>query len=242
VQLLQLLQLMIGLAASGATLIAIEHRVHAQPAAARQRDWLKYLVYLGFLTILLGARAWGWLPGVLLVAIIVLATALELRRLWPQRPARWFGIAALVGLGLAHLVFEREAQGAQLWSAAVLVVAVTDSFSQLFGKLLGKHKLCPHLSPGKTVEGLVGGVAAALGLSLLIPFLLPGRSAAEALVLAAVTATAAVLGDLSFSWIKRRYGLKDFSNWIPAHGGVLDRVDSLVLGAPAFYWCWRLLD
>jgi phosphatidate cytidylyltransferase len=233
---------MLGLASSGALLIAVEHRVHAQAAGSRNRDWLKYLVYLGFLAILLGARAWGWLPGLVLLAIAVLAAGFELRRLWPQRPARSLGITASVGLGLGHLLLMPDVQGAQLWSAAVLFVAVTDSFSQLFGKLLGKRKLCPQLSPGKTVEGLIGGFAATLGLSQLIPFLLPNRSPFEALILAAVTASAAVLGDLCFSWIKRRFGLKDFSNWIPAHGGVLDRVDSLVLGAPAFYWTWRLLD
>jgi phosphatidate cytidylyltransferase len=237
----QFIQLMLGLAVSGALLIALEHRVHAQDKLVRKHGWLKYLVYLAYLTILLATRAWGWWLAALFLVSIACAASLELRRLWPDKPLRWLGISLLVFAGLGHLLLPRGGDGAALFSAAVLLVAVTDSFAQLVGKLIGKHKLCPQLSPGKTVEGLLGGFVAALGLSLLAPFLLPGRSPSEALILAAVTATAAVLGDLSFSWIKRRFGLKDFSNWIPAHGGVLDRVDSLVFGAPAYYWTWRLL-
>jgi phosphatidate cytidylyltransferase len=238
----QLLQLVLGLAVSGAVLIALEHSVHTQKPAARHRDWLKYGIYLGYLTLLLATRAWGWWPAAGLVGLIAAAASLELRRLWPDKPLRWVGISLLVLAGLAHLLLPRGTDGPALWAAAILLVAVTDSYAQLVGKLLGKHKLCPQLSPGKTVEGLLGGFAAALGLILLAPFLLPGRSLSESLILAGVTAVAAVLGDLSFSWIKRRFGLKDFSNWIPAHGGILDRVDSLVLGAPAFYWTWRLLE
>jgi phosphatidate cytidylyltransferase len=111
-----------------------------------------------------------------------------------------------------------------------------DSFSQLWGRLLGKRPLCPRLSPGKTVEGLVGGglttvaVAAALG-----PLLL-GHSPVPMAGLGALTAAGAVVGDLAFSWIKRRAGLKDFSSALPGHGGVLDRFDSLVVGAPVFFW------
>ena len=199
-------------------------------------------MYLAYLTILLATRAWGWWLAALFLIVIASAASLELRRLWPDKPLRWLGVSLLVFAGLAHLLFPRGVDGAALYSAAVLLVAVTDSFAQLVGKLMGKHKLCPQLSPGKTVEGLLGGYFAAFVLALLTPFLFPGRSPSQALIFAAVTATAAVLGDLSFSWIKRRFGLKDFSNWIPAHGGVLDRVDSLVLGAPAFYWTWRLLE
>ena len=233
---------MLGLALSGALLIAIEHRVHAQNELVRKHGWLKYLVYLAYLTILLATRAWGWWLAATFIVAIVGASSLELRRLWPDKPLRWLSISLMVFVGLAHLTLPRGSDGAALFSATVLFVAVTDSFAQLVGKLIGKRKLCPQLSPGKTIEGLVGGFIAALGLSQMIPFLLPGRSPAESLILAAVTATAAVFGDLSFSWIKRRFGLKDFSNWIPAHGGILDRVDSLVLGAPAFYWIWRYFE
>lgn len=239
---MQLLQLMLALALSGALLIAIEHRVHAPGKLVRKHGWLKYLVYLVYLTILLASRAWGWWLAAVLVVSIAAAASLELRRLWPNKPLRWIGISLAVFAGLAHLLLPREGDGAALFTAAVLIVAVTDSFAQLVGKLIGKHKLCPQLSPGKTVEGLLGGFAAAFGLVLLAPSLLPGQSSTELLILAGVTASAAVLGDLSFSWLKRRFGLKDFSNWIPAHGGILDRVDSLVLGAPAFYWTWRLLE
>ena len=239
---MQLVQLMLGLAISGAVLIGLEHRVHSKDSKARGRDWIKYAVYLGYLSVLLGARYLGWWPAVILIATVVAAASYELRRLWPHHSMRWLGVSTLVLVGLAHLLLMRGPEGRALWSGAVLFVAVSDSFAQLIGKLVGHHQLCPRLSPGKTVEGLIGGLAAALGLAIAAPFLLPGLSLTGALVLAGMSSIAAVVGDLSFSWIKRRFGLKDFADWIPEHGGILDRVDSLVLGAPVFYWGWHFLD
>jgi phosphatidate cytidylyltransferase len=101
--------------------------------------------------------------------------------------------------------------------------------------------LCPRLSPHKTVEGLIGGIVMAAAIAALLRFLLPSTTLAHVIVLGLVTAAGAVAGDLAFSALKRHAGLKDFSTALPGHGGVLDRFDSLVLAAPAFYWSAAVL-
>ena len=111
-----------------------------------------------------------------------------------------------------------------------LVTAATDGFSQVFGDLLGRHRLAPRISPAKTIEGMVGGVLAGVGVALLARRLLLGWSVSETAGLALVTALTGLAGDLAASWVKRRAHIKDYSNALPGQGGFLDRFDSL-LGA-----------
>ena len=101
--------------------------------------------------------------------------------------------------------------------------------------------LCPRLSPGKTVEGLLGGFLGALVVAFLIGGMGSGERFVRLAMLALITAAAAVTGDLAFSAVKRATGIKDFSRALPGQGGILDRYDSLVLGAPVGYWVQRLL-
>ena len=104
----------------------------------------------------------------------------------------------------------------------------------VFGKLMGRHKIAPTLSPSKTWEGFVGGVASAtaLGAALywITPFS-PGQAAAMALVLCLM----GFLGGLVFSAIKRDRGVKDWGHMIAGHGGMLDRTDSVIFAAPIFF-------
>ena len=118
------------------------------------------------------------------------------------------------------------------------------------GMLCGKHKLCPEISPKKTVEGLLGGLVFAvlgnIGIMVLV-----NRLAAQGIgylatpltlhfgricLLTPLLALLSVVGDLSFSIIKRTYGIKDYGNLMPGHGGVLDRFDSVLFIAPAVYF------
>jgi len=94
------------------------------------------------------------------------------------------------------------------------------------GRAIGKRKLAPSISPGKTVEGLVGGVIAATLLGGAWAFVLELPPAL--FVLAPIFALFAQAGDLFESWMKRRAGLKDSGSWLPGHGGLLDRLDGLV--------------
>ena len=118
----------------------------------------------------------------------------------------------------------------------LLITTITDTFALITGMLVGSHKLCPKISPKKTIEGLIGGVL--MGTFVATSFYFTVINSSISLVfLIFVTALLCVvgqLGDLVFSSIKRYYDIKDFSNLIPGHGGILDRFDSLVYVTLAF--------
>jgi phosphatidate cytidylyltransferase len=121
-----------------------------------------------------------------------------------------------------------------------LVIMGADSGAYFAGRAFGKHKLAPKISPGKTVEGLIGGLVVAgafgaLATLLFFPELPYQWSAPLAMVMAAVS----VLGDLTESAMKRGSGAKDAASILPGHGGLLDRLDSLLFNAPLLYYFAR---
>lgn len=150
--------------------------------------------------------------------------------------------AWVVGLG-AHAVLLRGGDGGTTAVLAVVgVVAVADTAAYAVGSRLGRRPLAPRISPNKTVEGVVAGVVAAglLGAVALPAVALLGdplRAAAFAVLVAA----AGVLGDLAESMLKRDLGVKDLGRALPGHGGVLDRVDALLLALPVGYHLLALL-
>jgi phosphatidate cytidylyltransferase len=121
------------------------------------------------------------------------------------------------------------------------MVIFSDTGAYYTGRLLGRHKLAPRISPGKTVEGALGGLIAAIGagpLSRLLFF--PEIPIVHALVLGALIGLLGPLGDLSESMLKRGAGVKDSGTLLPGHGGMLDRVDSILFCAPLLYYYSRL--
>ncbi len=112
----------------------------------------------------------------------------------------------------------------------ILITTMTDTFALVSGKYVGRHKLCPKISPKKTVEGLIGGTV--MGTILAMLFYLTVINAnvnfVHLLVVTVSLALIGQLGDLVFSQLKRHFEVKDFSNLIPGHGGILDRLDSLI--------------
>lgn len=122
-----------------------------------------------------------------------------------------------------------------------LVIFASDIGAYLVGRVLGKHKLAPAISPGKTIEGLIGGLLFAAGGAALATFLFfPELPWQFSIPLALVLAAAGVLGDLAESAIKRGAGAKDAATILPGHGGFLDRLDSLLFGAPILYYFARV--
>jgi phosphatidate cytidylyltransferase len=127
-------------------------------------------------------------------------------------------------------------EGKKLLLIAFLVATVqgSDVLQYVFGKLFGKHRIAPNISPSKTWEGFVGGVASAsllgAGLAWLTPF-----SPLQAGALAATACVMGFFGGLVASAIKRDRGVKDWGHMIEGHGGMLDRADSLVFSAPVFF-------
>jgi phosphatidate cytidylyltransferase len=123
----------------------------------------------------------------------------------------------------------------------VLVLKGTDIGGYLLGKLIGRHKLCPHISPKKSWEGLAGGIlvslAMAFGVRYCSPVLQQQMSVAFVVAFSLVMSILSLCGDLIKSIVKRRCQVKDSSRLIPEFGGILDLVDSLILAAPvAYYW------
>ena len=121
-----------------------------------------------------------------------------------------------------------------------IVIFASDAGAYFVGKAIGKHKLIPKISPGKTWEGLFGGIAAgAAAAAIRTTTFFPELAYQASLPLAAVMAIAAVFGDLAESAIKRGAGAKDSAAILPGHGGLLDRLDSLLFNAPILYYFAR---
>jgi phosphatidate cytidylyltransferase len=162
------------------------------------------------------------------VAAVATAMFFEWTRIVRGWGAGWylsgFVYALLPAISLLW-IRERDTHGLELLLWTFLVTWSTDIGAYFAGRRFGRRKLAPSISPGKTVEGLYGGIAAAtliggawvLGTGLGLPLL----------ALAPILAAAAQAGDLFESSLKRRAGVKDSGNWLPGHGGVLDRLDGL---------------
>jgi phosphatidate cytidylyltransferase len=200
--------------------------------------------YGGALAAFFGAEVSGadWmLAGFLLTFVLsfVFAAVSETKQSTTVAIAATVLGAAWIGLGLGHLLLVRELDvyGRLALITILLTVFVTDTLAYVGGRVAGRHKMSPVVSPGKTWEGFVVGAVA----GVLTTFVALYKEAVfadtwRALVLGAVIVAAATLGDLFESLVKRDLGTKDTGRLLLGHGGVLDRVDSLLFAAPAAYF------
>lgn len=182
----------------------------------------------------------------LTIGTLVAATfeGINFEKMIASSGASILGVLYVALLG-SHLVAVRTSftpqHSSDLLSLFFLVIMGSDISAYYTGRLIGKHKLAPKISPGKTWEGLVGGILAALTMATLAHFWffrdLPLK---WALPLAGVMAMLGVLGDLTESALKRGAGAKDAASLLPGHGGLLDRLDSLLFSAPLIYYFGRL--
>jgi phosphatidate cytidylyltransferase len=209
---------------------------------ARRARWLKFLAYVLIVHLVIGA-AWSG-PSVVvgLFALIGAAGSVELWRIrqsggfmtggWPTAAAGFLlaTCAAVQWVGTTK---------PGLITFTYLVVAAFDGFSQVGGQIVGRRRLAPVVSPGKTVEGAIVGLAAAVAVAWSLRTF-SGMPVRLAMLFAVACVLAGLAGDLGASWIKRRAGIKDFGQLLPGHGGVLDRFDSF-LAAAAVAWIWRVL-
>ena len=148
------------------------------------------------------------------------------------------GGIAYVGLLGAHLVLLREFENGRDWVfLAIFSAFAVDTAAYVTGKAIGRRTLAPNISPGKTVEGTIGGLAGGFGFVLLANYLLGMRLEAALIVpLAALLPLAAILGDLAESMLKRGMQIKDAGKILPGHGGFLDRLDSVLFTVPVVYY------
>jgi phosphatidate cytidylyltransferase len=143
-----------------------------------------------------------------------------------------------IGLGLAHAVLLRDLGEHGLLAAYTVLLAVWagDGAAYFVGILVGRHKLAPTVSPGKTWEGLIAGTAATISVTFIALYKQHFLSIPESLVLGAVIAFVAPLGDLFESALKRDMDVKDSSRLLAGHGGLLDRLDALLFSWVAAYY------
>lgn len=247
--------------------------------AARDLKPLPGVVYGGSLTVLLASYAGVWYPGplgplgwtaVALAFCLLAAFVGEMARY--RAPGHSIVRAALAFFALSYLgcLFSFLLQlrvvgrpgaantigefGIVPLASLLLVVKLGDTGAYTVGRLIGRHKMTPTLSPGKTWEGAVGGlVCGCLGAWLCQYVLLPNvveldRATPVApawgwLVFGWIVGIAGILGDLAESLLKRDMGRKDSSTWMPGFGGVLDILDSALFAAPVAYlgWVWQLV-
>lgn len=210
---------------AGAALFTIFY--FASRAANQDRLDLQSMV-LVFILLTIGTLAAGMLRGA------------PFDKLLSSSGATILGVLYVVFLG-GHLVAVRTGfpapLSADLLSFFFLVLMGSDIGAYYVGRAIGKHKLAPSVSPGKTWEGVIGGLAAALGMAAIAHFwFFPELPLKWALPLAALMAVLGILGDLTESALKRGAGAKDAAKILPGHGGVLDRLDSLLFNAPLLYY------
>jgi phosphatidate cytidylyltransferase len=201
--------------------------------------------YLGFVATLLGLQLGGleWMLGGLLVTFVFAFVVYGLGGV-RQSATSSFGVTLLgvvwVGAGLGCLLLIRDIPDFGFWAvmAVLFTVFAADTGAFFVGRTFGRHRLAPAISPAKSWEGFAGGVAAAVGMAFVI--LYKDRddflSIPQSLLLGLVIAFAAVLGDLFESAIKRDLEVKDSGRVLGGHGGVLDRLDSLLWAGPAAYF------
>ncbi|MBT6178406.1 MAG: phosphatidate cytidylyltransferase [Deltaproteobacteria bacterium] len=141
------------------------------------------------------------------------------------------------GAMIPYLARIRDMEGGLgLALAALFCTWSGDTGAYFSGRALGKNKLAPVISPKKTIEGAVGGVVAAIAMAFILRhFFMPELAPLHALAVGAIAAVAGIVGDLCESLLKRSTGIKDSSNLIPGHGGVLDRFDGVMFAAPAIF-------
>ena len=179
---------------------------------------------------------WFMIAGVLLPLVLVTLRGDPVNALPDWSWA--VGGVAYVGLLGAHIVLLRELHDGAAWVyLTVFSTFAVDTAAFFTGRAIGKRKLAPAISPGKTVEGTIGGIAGGFAAVLLANYLLGQRLEVALIVpLAIVLPLFAVVGDLAESILKRGMHVKDSGHVIPGHGGFLDRLDSLLFTFPAVYY------
>lgn len=217
-------------------------------------------VHVGNVLLVLAAWlpvAWGWPNGPYVAAALGAAVWLAFMVAVGQyqgpggngaRLAAMILAVVYVGFLLTFAVDLRMRWGVAALASMVVVVKMGDTGAYTVGRLIGRHKMVPRLSPGKTLEGAVGALAfSALGAwaSFALMRWASGSPAAATadwgwLPYGLLVGAAGMFGDLAESFLKRDAGVKDSSRWLPGFGGVLDIVDSILLAAPVAWACWSL--
>ncbi|MBT8328879.1 MAG: phosphatidate cytidylyltransferase [Desulfofustis sp.] len=206
------------------------------------RILLPLLIILPIITALFCRTSAAVVPAGLLLGFIGLALYVFFHYQRFETPLMILSRGALglicIGFLAAHLILLRGlADGASWLIILTAITAGSDTGAYYVGSRLGKRKLCPNISPNKTVEGGMGGIAGGVVAGVVLAFIFPVSAPLWGVaVLAVLLSVAGMMGDLVESVIKRGYQVKDSGTLLGGHGGVLDRVDSLLMAAPVLYY------
>jgi phosphatidate cytidylyltransferase len=234
-----------------ASLLALhEYYLLTQTRFAPAFSWAGYLI--GF-AILLSSYFRGGSLSLLLPSAAVLILMAELFSRRERKSAlestaftlfgAWY-VCGLMGYVVNIRMIDSGGRfGAHLLMLLFVIIWANDIFAYLAGKNFGRHPLAPQVSPKKTVEGAVAGFVFGVAAAVIYArFLIPDLTPIHAGILGGFVGAASQIGDLCESLLKRSANVKDSGNLLPGHGGVLDRIDSLLFGAPAmYYYCTFLL-
>ena len=235
----------------GVTVLSIfGFREFARSSGLYRDRWMTGAVYAGIVTV--GLASWGPHPGgegpgkgwygffmtvpVFAIALILLIPILRNRARGELQKISLSIIGFIyIGWMLGHLGFLADATNAYGFVCYVIFATeLTDVSAFTFGKLFGRHPLRSQISPNKTWEGALGALAVSMVLPWLLRFSFPFFGAIQLILTGLIVGIGGLLGDLSISVIKRDIGTKDMGTAIPGHGGILDRIDSLIYVAPLF--------
>ena len=174
---------------------------------------------------------------VLLLIALMIVYVLQFPRFPTSKMMQVFFGVIYVGIMLSFVYLTRMAdEGLKLVWLIFIASWICDTCAYLTGMLFGKHKLTPRLSPKKSVEGAIGGVAGAAAVGFLYGVIISlGDAAWVSAVICAAGAVISQFGDLTASAIKRNHDIKDYGKLIPGHGGILDRFDSVIITAPIVF-------
>ena len=183
-----------------------------------------------------------WLGG---IPLLIVTTAAAVVAVWELRALlkrfgfpHWLLASLVVTVSLTTGLALRESDDGLAWLAyAILITFASDTAAYAVGRLIGRHKLAPSVSPGKTWEGAAGALVGAMAVSAAFALIieLDNLPIVNAVLLGAALSVIGQLGDLGESWLKRKAGAKDSGSLLPGHGGVLDRLDSLLPILPAVF-------
>lgn len=225
---------------TGAAIALNEYFVMTVPG--RDKILRGFLIFFAALPVLFSYQATtasvqaGLVVGLLGTVLLVLGMYSRLENVFSLLCTTGFA-SLYIGFCTANLILLYALPGGASWIIVLTAItAGSDTGAYYAGRTLGKKKLCPHVSPGKTVAGAVGGILAGVVAAELIVFLLPISTPIFPLALVAVVLVViGIIGDLLESVIKRAMQVKDSGTLLRGHGGILDRVDSLLLTSPVFY-------
>jgi len=222
---------LIGLAASCELVMLVKLRQASLYMLTALALWIAFALHPGIELLLLGCFGW--------FALFVIGS-----RKNPASFADFFAAIWMLGwvfvFALAIAQTHGSAAGRGLIIGACLAVWVSDSAAYFVGKAIGKNKLCPAISPGKSVQGALGGLLFGVPVAVASWLYWDVMSVFAAIILASLTVVAGMFGDLSESAVKRMVGAKDSGRILPGHGGILDRIDAIIMAVPVAWLLWSM--